>query len=523
MGRDTVSKSSTLSVFFYLRCLFVLGSALMFIGRGQWGTFQTKASVPKAVSSEIAGTSVSPLVGENQIEVENKVVATVRSLKTNVVMKATKSPTFRPTTRLQVGKPVKRSPTSVPTGKPTTRSPTRAPTGKPSTRSPTRKPTGKPSTRSPTRTPTGKPSTRSPTRVPTQNPSTASPVKTAVMVGAYYYPWYFGGAFHGGKVLRFFLDPQQPPLLGKYNMTDPAVILQHLMWSRKANIGLWATSWWGPRSREDTTTINVILNHSDIGQHKIALLYETNNRLRISGTNYSTAWIETDINHMCENYFSHPNYYQIDGRPVVFIYLTRLLSGMKILDSVLILMKAAAAKYNFDPYFIGDQVWSNAPSGTYAPFTQLDAVTSYDVRGGLRMNDTTNYVTQTRLNNYYSQQQGWKTAANSQGCAYVPPTSPGFNDRGVRLGSGHGAVSRRLSPDADPGSLFRASLKAAVALVDSRTNNLMMINSFNEWHEDTQIEPTIITNTTILPLNLTQGVEYEGYGEFYLDIVAAET
>lgn len=49
-----------------------------------------------------------------------------------------------------------------------------------------------------------------------------------------------------------------------------------------------------------------------------------------------------------------------------------------------------------------------------------------------------------------------------------------------------------------------------------------MVNSFNEWHEDTQIEPAR-GETTDLPEDITHGIEYHGYGELYLDILREET
>merc|ERR1712238_440789 len=51
----------------------------------------------------------------------------------------------------------------------------------------------------------------------------------------------------------------------------------------------------------------------------------------------------------------------------------------------------------------------------------------------------------------------------------------------------------------------------------------------NEWHEDTQIEPTMMTvsssatTTTTKPETLTGGLEYTEYGELYLDILKSQT
>jgi len=316
--------------------------------------------------------------------------------------------------------------------------------------------------------------------------------------------------------------PPQLPKLGRYDDTDPAVISQHLKWSRNANIKMWVTSWWGPKSIPNNTTLTKILPHNDLGSHKISLFYETIGRIPDSG---SLVNVEPDMVYICENYFSHPNYYRIDDRPVLFVYVTRKLSGLGWLDDVLLLMRSTANKYGFNPYIIGDQVFQDAPPQGmyYAPFDQLDGVTNYDVRGGMNLPWGTNYVTQTGVDNYFAEQLKWKVAANNRGCAYVPPAVPGYNDRSIRLDVGRAALSRRLTPNDGPGSLFRATLKGAREIADSMTNYLVMVNSFNEWHEDSQIEPTSGGNETTAPLELTQGVKYKAYGELFLDILREET
>jgi hypothetical protein len=64
--------------------------------------------------------------------------------------------------------------------------------------------------------------------------------------------------------------------------------------------------------------------------------------------------------------------------------------------------------------------------------------------------------------------------------------------------------------------------------LDADVNTLIMVNSVNEWHEDTQIEPTIVspaTNTDDTPTghDFTANYYYEGYGNLYLDILREKT
>ena len=187
-------------------------------------------------------------------------------------------------------------------------------------------------------------------------------------------------------------------------------------------------------------------------------------------------------------------------------------------------------------FIVGDHVFQGPPSNNnqsdLIPFEILDAVTNYDVYGSLRGSKAGGYVgSRQKVTNYYQgEQRDWKNIAQSKGCAFIPSASPGFNDRGVRPEVERIPLSRRLSPEAAEGSLFKAALQEARTLVDSAADNLIMINSFNEWHEDTQIEPVKAFNgskgknsQTSLPQNLTFGLEYQAYNNLYLKILKKQT
>jgi len=334
-------------------------------------------------------------------------------------------------------------------------------------------------------------------------------------VGVYYYPWHSGDDFHGRRYLREHLVPVQTPELGEYNDRDAEVIAQHLDWCEYAGIGLWVSSWWGPGKKEDVTLKDYIMKHPELGNMKIALFYETSGRMP-DFTDLSN--VRSDITYMAENYFDHPNYYTIDGRPVLFIYLTRVLSGKGVLEETMELMRDAAADAGFDLYVVGDHVFNQPPAST-DQIALLDAITNYDVYGssGAKM-----YATQSKVDNYYTAQAGWRSKAQAVGTAFIPATSPGFNDTGVR--DGHTPLSRKLTANDEFGSLFKAMVDKAVTLVDPASNNLFMVTSWNEWHEDTQIEPVAVAPPTAVDDSDTQegytfGMEYEGYGTRYLDIL----
>ena len=337
-------------------------------------------------------------------------------------------------------------------------------------------------------------------------------------VGVFYYPWYHDD-FHSDRTyLRQALDPPQLPVLGEYNDHDPFVIAQHLVWSRQANVKLWVTSWWGPRRREDTATLKILQNPY-LKENMVALFYETQGRI-LKDNAMITENIAPDMEYICQNYFSDHHYFTIDGRPVLFVYLTRKLHELGVLKTVITLMRTTAATQGFNVYIIGDQVFGDAPfssKGKYSPFDELDGVTGYDIYGGMLKNRDGFYAGSVK--DYAQDSRDWKKLADRQSCAYIPNVTPGYNDRAKPDPSDHHApLSRRLDASAEEGSLFRALLEEARYLVDVKSSNLLMVNSFNEWHEDTAIEPTVGVSTA-LPFSVTEGVVYDGYGELYLDIL----
>jgi glycoprotein endo-alpha-1,2-mannosidase len=326
--------------------------------------------------------------------------------------------------------------------------------------------------------------TGAPTSMDEDNPTGYDyTARSDYLIGVYYYPWHGENFHNGGGYVRKELSPRHQPALGEYNDSDPTVIAQHMKWFRQANIGLLVTSWWGPNGLEDSNTKDVIMGHEHVGNLKIALHYETVGRLGEGTTKIENA--KTDIEYMCEHYFDHPNYYKIDERPVIFIYISRLLEAVGTLEKALLTMRSTANKCGKSLFLIGDSVFESAPDPAvpHVPFWYFDAVTNYDVYGSAGRPE--GHVGMERVDNYYLQQAEWKKQALKDECHYIPAVSPGYNDRGVRMQNDHPPLSRRITEDAEEGSLLHYQLQHAKELVDSKVDNMILVNSFNEWHEDT--------------------------------------
>ena len=154
-----------------------------------------------------------------------------------------------------------------------------------------------------------------------------------------------------------------------------------------------------------------------------------------------------------------------------------------------------------------------------------DAITDFDVYGtALQAHGSTSQGLEA-LDAVYANAA---TTAESLGIGFIPTASPGFNDSGVR--PGHPAAPRYLVDEAavEEGSLFKRMLAdVVVPRVDSRADEILMINSFNEWHEDTQIEPSVVAppadRDDSSDQRYAQGYLYPGYGSLYLDLLREAT
>jgi hypothetical protein len=353
------------------------------------------------------------------------------------------------------------------------------------------------------------------------------PTALAATVGAYYYPWY--GPNAGGHdyqhVMRMHTTPgTEPPALGTYNSRDPNVIATHIDQSHLGNISMWAMSWWGPNTYEDVTIRNSILTHPRAGELSYTIHYESTGRLgTFASPNYAN--FTTDFRYLGQHVFNDPNYMRIDGRPVIFMYLSReyfkAQPGWDALANVRTIMQN---EFGYNPYIVGDHFFGNIAPGA----EHLDAVTAFDVYGQTFGSRPTNIASLNRLEDNYNFLDQY---AKHIGVDFIPGVSPGYNDTAVRNGN---APSPRYLVDAAYGPTTQGSTlsemldRVALPHTDPDVDDLIMVNSFNEWHEDTQIEPTIIspmtkTDDTPSGMGYTAGYYYEGYGNLYLNILREKT
>jgi hypothetical protein len=305
-----------------------------------------------------------------------------------------------------------------------------------------------------------------------------------VLIGAYYYVWW-----------DIDVNPHWPlgykytPILGEYNSGNPNVADQHILWATEHGVNFFAVSWFGSHLWADYPYVDKnlrdgLLKASRLPLIKFCIFYESAtimDRAESLGANKTQVFIE-DMVYVATNYFNNPSYLKIAGRPVVFLYALYYLYqefGFSVVpfNSV----REQLAKMGISIYFVGDAVIPSTPDVNSPLLKSMDAVTSYYFKFAT---DWT--VVLNEIQTYYPQ---WLSAMNSIGVGFIPNVYPGFDDTAFIYGS------NRVLPRSQ--SMFRKMLDIAVNSLDPNLK-VLIITSWNEWHESTSIEPSVEWGETYL-------------------------
>lgn len=319
-------------------------------------------------------------------------------------------------------------------------------------------------------------------------PLTLAAEEATPHLSAYYYPWYS----HDRHWPDGYLAQEGKPMLGEYNSHSPRVIRQHLDWSRQAGIDNWICSWWGPGSWEDDTVRRyvapVLGAENNPNNPTISIFYETEGILGLDpeeGIVFDEAtaanFVE-DFRYLAENYFDLPSYYRIDGKPVVYLYLSRTFSGD--LAKAIARVRAAVRAIGHEVYLVGDEIyWGEANEQRVALW---DAVTAYNLHGPPEFGgqpDQDRFVAECD-----ALYRRWGEVCSRLGVKLIPGFIPGFNSHGVDPEKRHYVIPRNLETGASAVSTMNALAEVAVRHANPSLR-AVALTSFNEWHEDTQIEP----------------------------------
>ncbi len=360
------------------------------------------------------------------------------------------------------------------------------------------------------------------------------------LVGAYYYLWY-PRHFQKKRYLRRALDPPQVPVLGIYRSGAAKTVEKQIAWCSRFGIDFLAVSWWPNRPALDWTLRAGLLAAENLTDIRWCIFYETQD-LGIDRASGTIIWNEqkiarllTDLHSFADDYFPHPSYLKIAGRPVIILYLTRNFhgSGAEVLGRV----REEMRRRGVDLFIIGDEVFwkvaaagpdpSAPPTWTETPQKRrielFDAITSYNMYESRRL-DHQGYGSQSRyLPEVEEKYRQYRAVAGDQ-TVFIPNLIPGYNDRPYRMRRDHYPIPRQWAKGEAEGSLFSIAFdRLGLNFADPKLP-IILITSFNEWIEDTAIEPLSAAPPTDRDLSpegdlCTQGYLYSGFGRTYLEII----
>jgi hypothetical protein len=292
------------------------------------------------------------------------------------------------------------------------------------------------------------------------------PTNVPKQVLAFYYPWYGNPQVTGGWVHWEGVDTLHQtignathyPELGPYDSHDPQLISQHMQWAAQAGITGFIVSWWGQGTFEDQA-VPLLLNAAQPSGLRITVYFEV-----VPGAATASNAL-TDVLYLLQHYGSHPAWLKVDGKPVLFVYSRAV--GQIGLNGWQQVIDQTYRSYTGGAYFIGDQLSAEAAQ-------VFDGIHTYNPTG-----QTADKTVEQIRSFAQSAYPYWVSLAGSRiSCVTI---IPGYDDRKL------GRPDPRPTTDRWNGDTYRALWDVALAA----NPKWILITSWNEWHEGSEIELSV--------------------------------
>lgn len=280
--------------------------------------------------------------------------------------------------------------------------------------------------------------------------------KVPKLILTFYYPWYGTSSLSG---LRHWPEGvTNHPLVGFYDSADPDLIWYQMRLAKRAGVDGLISSWWGINSYEDTNLKRVI-DIADQSGVNITVYYETLKTVDLQVEAAARA-IQDELVYILRNYSPHPSFLKFNGSPVVFLYSCDVYPP-EFWRSIFSKVRERTG----EALFIGDTFDLRC-------IDVFDGFHTYNPVGKLLGNEA---MVQGTFASYYDME----VACDIHMKLWFATVMPGYDDRNVRSPGIY-------YPRAD-GSTYGHTWRAAV---NSNPDGIL-ICSWNEWHEGTEIEPSV--------------------------------
>jgi Glycosyl hydrolase family 99 len=295
---------------------------------------------------------------------------------------------------------------------------------------------------------------------------------------AFYYPWYQPDDWAGGKPIAPYNQISEP-----YHSSDAAVIDRHVAQARTAGLDGFLVSWWG---RESSYEPNVLALTERIPPDLTFALYVE----LFSDAFRTEADLIEELDYALDTYAGSDRYLRIGGRPALYAFSTHNVlmphggGHHPDYEGVWSRVRAALAAEGHDPVLIGEG----------RPFTTSD----FGVFDGMHVYGTTDPSTTAALNREMAlTARAWAAVHGGTRRIWAASVLPGYDDRHI---SGR-KPDHFLRQD---GHLYADQWDAAIA---SHSDQVLVV-SFNEWMETTNIEPNVEWGNLYLDLTSSLASRY---------------
>jgi hypothetical protein len=291
--------------------------------------------------------------------------------------------------------------------------------------------------------------------------------------------------------------------------TDPHLTLdQHLAWAAESGIDVLVSSWWGPGTYEDES-LRILLSRIDAGQSPVrasayletwALFYggqlqpsffedprnfDPDSRAAIR--NNAIGW----ISYLLETYGGDPGFMKIEKNgaqvPIVFVYTAALFTAAEWQE----IFAGVLAETGIEAFYQGDvegadfQALGSVFDGLHL-YTPIHLTAEGDASFAARVlngqsavdNPAAPLTDPITVGGDYA---AWASEARALGRQWAATVIPGFDDRKIRN------PSFVVSRDHADGPTYDYFWRQALATMP----DWILITSFNEWHEGSEIEPSV--------------------------------
>lgn len=328
-------------------------------------------------------------------------------------------------------------------------------------------------------------------------------------IGAFYYIWYNDPSWYD-KCARNYLIEAQYPTLGIYESLDEKIISQHIDWANKCGIKFFIIAL-DQAMLESGNFDKFVDKYTKICDNKdffpkLSVQIETLSffkkdvkldELDMLKFKYILERIEKKIP-------VHIRYFYNEYKSI-FFYVSREIVNI---DEFIKFVR----KEFPDLYLFGDEVWYYEEISE-SRISMFDAIYSYNMYlEQVKSYNIDNTMCKTGKDYFdmvkYTYDRYYR-CANKFDTKFVPHIMPRYNDMGVRGNLGH-----YILPE-DNLNFFKQYIDFSMKYVD----DILLVTSWNEWYEDTQIEPCgnfknygLKCNQSISNYDYTQGYDHTCYG-----------